>query len=241
VADADTAAGAAELISELNSLGDPERARNLGRFFKTGPGEDGEGDVFAGVTVPQVRAAVRAFRGLPLGEIDKLLQSPVHEHRSAAVIILTEQARRADAPTRKRLYDFYLAHTSRINNWDLVDISCREVVGEQLRAAGDIDPLRRLAKSDLLWDRRIAMISTAAFIRTGELAPTFELASALLNDEHDLIHKAVGWMLREAGKRDEAALERFLGANAAQMPRTALRYAIERMTPERRAYWRARN
>jgi 3-methyladenine DNA glycosylase AlkD len=231
---------AAQLKQQIDALGDPDDARELQRFFKTGPGEYGEGDVFVGVKVPPLRALAKQHRDLSLEGIDSLLASPVHEHRSFALIVLTEQAKRADRATGKRLYDFYLARTERINNWDLVDISCRDVVGGYLLAAGKTAPLRRLARSKLIWDRRIAMVSTWQFIRAGELEPTFEIATMLLDDDEDLMHKAVGWMLREAGKRDEAALEAYLAEYAPSMPRTALRYSIERMTPERREYWRAR-
>ncbi len=230
---------AAAVKREIDALADPAQAAGLQRFFKTGPGEYGEGDIFVGVKVPPLRKIARERRELPLDQIDELLQSEVHEHRSTALIILTEQAARADIGTRRRIYDFYLARTDRINNWDLVDISCREVVGGYLLANGSWTPLVELAESPLLWERRIAIVSTWTFIREGDLTPTLTIAEMLLGDTHDLMHKAVGWMLREAGKKDEAALEEFLTAHAREMPRTALRYSIERMTPERRAYWRA--
>jgi 3-methyladenine DNA glycosylase AlkD len=159
----------------------------------------------------------------------------------AALVICVEQAKTAkkhgDLAEQKRLCDFYLSHTARINNWDLVDVTCRDVVGEYLLATANTKPLKRLAKSKVMWERRIGIVSTAAFIRAGELGPTFEIAQILLNDEHDLMHKATGWMLREAGKRDQAALEDFLRRNAQRMPRTALRYSIERMPPEQRRWW----
>jgi len=232
-------ATAAEIEREIDALADPERAAGMQRFFKTGPGEYGEGDVFIGIPVPPLRAIARGHRDLPLPQIEKLLASKVHEHRTVALVILTEQAARADRAGRRQLYEFYLAHTASIDNWDLVDISCREVIGGYLLAKGDWAPLKKLARSDSLWERRIAMVSTWTFIRDGQLEPTFELATMLLGDDHDLMHKAVGWMLREAGKQDESALEAYLAEHAAQLPRTALRYSIERMSPERRAYWRA--
>lgn len=230
--------GASAVMQQIDSLGNPEDAKILQRFFKTGPGEYGEGDVFVGVKVPPQREVAREHQDLPLEELDELLASEVHEHRSVALIILASRARRATLEEGKRLYDFYLARTDRINNWDLVDVSCRDVVGGYLHAIHDPEPLGRLADSQLIWDRRIAMVSTWTFIRAGNLAPTFAIAEQLLGDAEDLMHKAVGWMLREAGKKDEAALEAFLAENAPRMPRTALRYSIERMTPERRAYWR---
>lgn len=226
--------------AEIDAQADPEQARQLQRFFKTGPGDYGEGDVFAGVKVPPLRKIAKAHLGEPLGEIEQLLASEIHEHRTVALVILTEQAMRADPAQRERLYDFYLKHTDRINNWDLVDISCRDVVGGYLLERGDWAPLGELARSEDLWERRIAMVSTWQFIRAGELEPTFALAEILKDDDHDLMHKAVGWMLREAGKRDEPALEAYLAQHAADMPRSTLRYSIERMTPERRAYWRSK-
>lgn len=231
---------AAQVRREIDALGDPGQAAVLQKFFKTGPGEYGEGDVFAGVKVPPLRAVAKRHRDLSLPEIDKLLASKIHEHRSVALMILTMQCERAETAARRERFDFYLARTDRVNNWDLVDLSCREVVGGYLLATGEWSPLTRLAESTLLWDRRIAMVSTWAFIREGDLTPTFTIAELLLADDQDLMHKAVGWMLREAGKKDQAALERFLAAHAPEMPRTALRYSIERMTPERRAYWRSR-
>lgn len=231
---------AAAVKREIDALGNSEDAAILERFFKTGPGEYGEGDIFVGVKVPPLRVVARAHRDLPLAEIDKLLRSKIHEHRSAGLMILTHQAAKADPTGRKQRYEFYLARTDRVNNWDLVDLSCREVVGGYLLEKGDWSPLKKLARAELLWDRRIAMVSTWQFIREEELDATFAVATMLLGDKHDLMHKAVGWMLREAGKQSEIALEAYLDEHASQMPRTALRYSIERMTPERRAYWRAR-
>lgn len=235
---------AAELQRRLNALGDPKYAANLSWFFKTGPGEYGEGDVFIGIRMPTLRKLCREFREMPLDEVDRALASPVHEHRMAALVVITERAkrhaRRGETAARRELFEFYLAHTDTINNWDLVDVSCRDIVGEYLLSAGDIRPLRKLARSKSLWERRVAIISTAAFIRAGDNAPTFEIATLLLADGHDLIHKAVGWMLREAGKRDAAGLDDFLTRHAATMPRTALRYAIEKLPEARRKEWLGR-
>lgn len=225
---------------QIDALGNADDAKVLQRFFKTGPGEYGEGDVFVGVKVPPLRAVAKEHAHLSLGDLDDLLASPVHEHRTVALIILTNRAKRSGIDEGEELYDFYLARTDRINNWDLVDLSCRDVVGGHLLAIGDCEPLGKLARSEWLWDRRIAIVSTWAFTRVGSLAPCFGISEQLLDDPEDLMHKAVGWMLREAGKKDEAALEAFLAENAPRMPRTALRYSIERMTPERRAYWRSR-
>ena len=224
---------------QVDALGNADDAKILQRFFKTGPGEYGEGDVFVGVKVPPLRALAKQHADLGLVELDELLASPVHEHRSLALIILANRAKRSGLEEGKELYDFYLARTDRINNWDLVDVSCRDVVGGHLLAIRDCEPLGALARSELIWDRRIAIVSTWTFTRAGNLAPCFAISEQLLGDKEDLMHKAVGWMLREAGKKDEAALEAFLRENAPRMPRTALRYSIERMTPERRAYWRS--
>ncbi|MBI5311510.1 MAG: DNA alkylation repair protein [Actinobacteria bacterium] len=235
---------AAALTARLDALADPGHAEQLQRFFKTGPGEYGEGDVFIGLRMPQIRAVVRDFRELAPGEVESVLASEVHEHRMAALLVLVEQSKRSlkrgDLAAARELSDFYLAHTDRVNNWDLVDVTCRDVVGEYLVASGDVEPLKRLARSDSLWERRIAMIGTAAFIRAGRPEVAFELADLLVDDGHDLMHKAVGWMLREAGKKDPTGLDDFLERQAATMPRTALRYAIERMPAERRADWMAR-
>lgn len=228
------------LQAELDRLGDPTDAQFLQGFFKTGAGQYGEGDIFLGVRVPVTRKLAAKYRDMPLTEVEKLLESPIHEHRLAAVIIMTEQAIRArkqkDEATRQALYDLYLKRTDRINNWDIVDLSCRDVVGGYL-----IDksrkPLYKLAKSKDVWERRIAMISTWQFIRNYDLDDTFKIATILLGDTHDLIHKAVGWMLREAGKRDPDALMKFLDQYATQMPRTALRYSLERLDPEHKRYY----
>lgn len=231
------------LMDELSSLANAEYAATMQWFFKTGPGGYGEGDVFIGVKMPPIRAAAKPYRELPFDQLEVLLASEIHEHRMAACVILSERAKRhakrQETSEAKAIYDFYLGHVDRINNWDLVDVSCRDTVGLYLLAADDVKPLRKLARSQNMWERRIAIVSTWSFIREGKLDITFELSELLLDDEHDLMHKATGWMLREAGKKDEAALERFLTAQAPAMPRTALRYSIERMTPERRAYWLA--
>lgn len=231
---------AAQVKREIDALADPAQAEILQCFFKTGPGEYGEGDLFVGVKVPPLRQIAKRHKELSLDELDTLLASRIHEHRSTGLIILTNQAIRAELDRRRELAEFYLAHTDRINNWDLVDLSCRDVIGGYLIKLGDWSLLLELAESGDLWERRIAIVSTWAMIREGDLEPTFVVAQRLLGDDEDLIHKAVGWMLREAGKRDERALEQFLDQHLDQLPRTALRYSIERMTPERRKYWLGR-
>lgn len=227
---------AQEVENALNAHENPGDAAFLQRFFKTGKGQYGEGDIFIGLRVPLVRKIATQFRDLPLTEIERLLESPIHEHRLCAVIIMTEQAKRADQGQRKALYDLYMRRTDRLNNWDIIDVSCREVAGGYLLDKSR-QPLYRLARSHDMWERRIAIVSTWQFIREGDLADTFAIAELLLNDTHDLIHKAVGWMLREAGKRDEDQLKAFLNEHAAHMPRTMLRYSLERLHPEERQYY----
>ncbi len=221
-------------------MGDPADARALARFFKTGPGDYGAGDRFLGIRVPALRALVRELGpAIPLPTLRMLLASPWHEARMLGLLLMVARFRRADDAEQRRLYDFYLSCTNRINNWDLVDASAPNIVGAWL-AVRDRAPLDRLARSPVLWERRIAMVSTLALIRRGDLSATFRLAVRLMGDPHDLIHKATGWMLREAGKRDLAALRDFLDRHEASLPRTALRYAIERLPEaERRRRLRA--
>jgi 3-methyladenine DNA glycosylase AlkD len=225
------------LQSELKKLADPVRAKNLARFFKTGPGEYGEHDRFYGITVPEIRNATVQFRHLLLVDIKQLLQSPVHEVRFAALVILVWQFEHGDEVVRQSIYDFYLAHTDRINNWDLVDTSTPKIVGAYLFHSQDRRVLYRLVKSNSIWERRIAVLATFYFIDQGQFDDSLKLAELLLNDKHDLIHKAVGWMLREIGKRSESTLKEFLDKHATQMPRTMLRYAIEKFpATERQRY-----
>lgn len=225
-----------DLQTRLHSLGSPADAAFLRRFFKTGPGQYGEGDVLIGVRVPAVRKVAGEFRDLPLGEVEQLLRSAIHEERLAALVILTLQAAKADASGRKAIYDLYLANTRHVNNWDLVDVSAPQLVGAYL-ADKDRRPLNRLARSSWLWDRRISILATLHFIRLGEFTDTLRIAEMLLGDRQDLMHKAVGWMLREVGKRDAAALEGFLDRHCLDMPRTMLRYAIEKFPePKRRRF-----
>jgi 3-methyladenine DNA glycosylase AlkD len=214
----------------------PGNVAILQRFFKTGPGEYGEGDRFIGVKVPGLRAVCRDCRGVSLDVARELLQSGIHEERALAVLILVEMFQRGDEAVEKRVYDAYLAGTASINNWDLVDASAAQIVGGWLHSRSRA-PLVRLARSRSLWERRIAIVATFHYIKRGELDETFRIADLLLKDEHDLIHKAVGWMLREAGKRDGAAERRFLASRYKTMPRTMLRYAIERFPEaERKRY-----
>jgi len=213
-----------DLKKELRASADPERARNLAWFFKTGKGQYGYGDRFIGLTVPTVRRIAHRYVHLPLTDVATLLASPIHEHRFAALEILVAQYEREKS---KAIFDFYLKHTKFVNNWDLVDTSAPYIVGEHLLKRPR-KVLYRLAKSKNLWERRIAIVSTFSFIKAGEIDDTFAIAKLLLDDDHDLIHKAVGWALREAGKQSKPELLRFLKANYAKLPRTTLRYAIER-------------
>lgn len=223
-----------DLREEIKNAGDPERAKASAWFFKTGKGEYGEGDVFYGITVPEQRKIAKKYKQLPLNDIETLLKSKVHEERLIALIILVLQFAKGDENKQKRIYDFYLSHTSCINNWDLVDTSAHKIVGAYLLDR-DRKVVLQLAKSQLLWEKRIAMIATAAFIGNGESAWTLKIAEILLHDKHDLIQKAVGWMLREMGKRvSEKTLEDFLQTRYKTMPRTTLRYAIERLPEKKR-------
>jgi 3-methyladenine DNA glycosylase AlkD len=223
------------VLEELHSVADPGKAAFLQRFFKTGKGEYAENDVFLGIVVPVVRNIVKANRGIPLPEIQTLLYSEYHEARLAALLFLVQRFKKAGEEERKTVFDFYLAHARQANNWDLVDVTCRDVIGLYLLDREDRSVLYRLAESENLWEQRIAIVSTWTFIKYGDFADTLELARRLLNHRHDLIHKAVGWMLRETGKKDREVLIDFLETCHRQMPRTALRYAIEHLSPEEKA------
>lgn len=224
-----------QVKGDLEALADPRRAANLAWFFKTGKGEYGEGDRFLGVTVPVQRQVAARHKTLPLAGIAKLLQSRFHEHRLVALIILVKRFQAAASSEQDALVDFYLAHTKEINNWDLVDASAPYVLGEYLKSRrSNRHILDKLAHSADLWERRIAIISTLALIKSGELADTFRIAELLLSDKHDLIHKAVGWALRESGVVSRSALLQFLKQHYNQIPRTTLRYAIEHLPADAR-------
>ncbi len=232
-------AAAREVADELAALADPVRAGNAARYFKTGPGEYGEGDRFLGVAVPQTRAVCRRHRGLPLEGLASLLDSEWHEHRLAALILMGEQYERGDAAARAAIYDLYLRSTDRVNNWDLVDTSAGRIVGPHLDVVGTAI-LDEFAGSSLLWERRIAIIAPLFRIARGEADTTLHVAELLLHDPEPLIHKAVGWMLREVGKRvDVLLLHEFLDEHAPGMPAVMLSYATEHLTPEQRAAYRA--
>jgi 3-methyladenine DNA glycosylase AlkD len=221
---------------KLRAHANPASVAILQSFFKTGPGQYGEGDQFIGVKVPGLRAVCGECRGAPLAEVLKLLRSRIHEERALALLMLVDAFDAGDDRVRRQIYDLYLANTAFINNWDLVDCSAAQIVGGWLRGRSTA-PLTGLARSQSLWERRIAMIATFDGIRRGEFRDTFRIAEILLHDEHDLIHKAVGWLLREVGKRDGAAERAFLASRYKAMPRTILRYAIEKFPEaERRRY-----
>lgn len=232
-----------ELVQAITDAADPADARTLARYFQVRPGGYGEGDVFVGVKLsalrglaaPYLREAFIPDRWL------RLLRSPVHEHRLIALVVMNERARRNAGPRGSAdelelVYRCYRQNTAYVNNWDLVDVSCRAIVGGYLQER-DRAPLYALARSSSIWERRIAMVGAQHFLKSGDTADVFALAEVLLADQHELVHKAVGWSLREAGRRDRPALRRFLDQHAAEMPRTALRYAIEHFDPdERRDY-----
>jgi 3-methyladenine DNA glycosylase AlkD len=221
---------------QLRALASPEVARIQQGFFKTGPGQYGEGDVFLGIKVPVLRTLAKQQRDASLTTMQTLLDSKYHEERVFALLLLMQFYQRADEIGRQAAFDLYLGNTHRINNWDLVDISAPHIVGRHLQDRPR-KLLHRMAKSASLWERRIAIIATFHFIRLDDFADTLQIAQTLLHDEHDLMHKAVGWMLREVGKRDLASEEVFLKQHHRNMPRTMLRYAIERFPePKRKNY-----
>jgi 3-methyladenine DNA glycosylase AlkD len=227
-------------LSELKAFGKKSRVSDLARFYKTGPGEYAEGDLFLGGTVPQTRSVANSYKNLEFAEVQKLFNSPFHEARLCAAIILNLKFKAArSSQERKRIFDFYLkqVRAERINNWDIVDVSA-PWMGVYLTEVEDPMPLLiKFSKSKSLWKRRVSIILTFALIRAGDLEPTIIISEALLKDKEDLIHKAVGWMLRELGKKDVMLLRGFLKQHSHEMPRTMLRYAIERLTEPERKRW----
>jgi len=224
---------AREIEKTLRSRANPEKAALLQRFFKTGPGQYGEGDVFLGVMVPNIRRIAKRCQTAPIPEIVKLLHTPFHEQRLLALLILVLKFSKGDDALRKRIFSLYLKSTRYINNWDLVDLTAPHIVGVYLLEESR-KQLYIFSRSRDLWKRRIAILSTFAFIRKNEFKDSLAIANVLLDDKHDLIHKAVGWMLREVGKRDVRVLEDFLKKRYHRMPRTMLRYAIERFPEQKR-------
>jgi 3-methyladenine DNA glycosylase AlkD len=229
-----------ELEKVLNEEANSEKAKILQGFFKTGRGQYGERDIFLGISVPKQRVIAKQFGNLDFEEIQKLLNSKIHERRLIALLILVERFSRGDENLRKKVFDFYLNNTKNINNWDLVDLSAYQIVGNYL-----LDKPRNvlidLANSKELWEKRISIVSCFAFIRKNEFEDCLRISEILLGDEHDLIHKAVGWMLREVGKRDVETLRKFLRKNYSFLSRTTLRYSIEKFSEEERKKWLAGN
>ena len=222
------------ITNKLQALSDAEKREIFPKFFKAGKGEYGEGDRFLGVTVPNIRAIAKLHKDISIEEIRELIQSEWHEVRLCALIIMVEKSKKKDEALRQQLFELYLSQTDRINNWDLVDLSCRFIIGEYLLDKSR-DILYQLAQSPLLWDNRIAIVSTYAFIRKGQLEDTYALSDLMMHHPHDLMHKAIGWMLREAGKRDSERLYDYVMSHRADMPRTMLRYAIEKFSPTERS------
>lgn len=227
---------AKEIQQELEMYIDPVKKEYLPKFFKTGKGQYGEGDKFLGIVVPNVRLVAKKHREESLETVKELMRSEFHECRLCGLLILVERFKKSDEKDRKGIYEFYLSQTERINNWDLVDLSASYIVGEYLKDKSR-EPLYRLAESELLWEQRIAVVSTYAFIKNSDFTDIYALAEKLLTHEHDLMRKAIGWMLREAGKRNKDLLVTFLEKYCLVMPRTMLRYAIEKFPEEERKYY----
>jgi len=227
------------LKKDLQKIADKDKAKLLQRFFKTGKGQYGEGDIFIGGKVPEQRKVAKKYPDLSLEEIQKLLSSKIHEYRLTSLFILIGKYKKSDELGKRKIFNFYLKNTKNINNWDLVDLSAPNIVGDYL-----LDKKRnllyKLAKSKDLWEKRIAILATATFIRNNEYKDTLKISEMLLNDKHDLIHKGVGWMLREVGKRNQKSEEDFLKKHYKTMPRTMLRYSIERFSESKRKFYMKR-
>jgi 3-methyladenine DNA glycosylase AlkD len=227
---------AEEIRKQLRKLSNKEKAKDLQRFFKTGPGEYGEGDVFLGIRVPELRKVAKEYQAVTIREVKKLLKSSIHEERLLALLILVRMVSKGNETERKKIYELYLKNTRFVNNWDLVDGSAEHIVGAFLMNKSKA-PLYHLAESENLWERRISIMSTFHFIKHNQFSETLKISKTLLSDKEDLIHKAVGWMLREIGKRDLLTEENFLEQHYMAMPRTMLRYAIERFSESKRKWY----
>ena len=227
-----------EIWKQVRSMKNPERAETSAWFFKTGKGQYGEGDYFLGLTVPQIRQLARQYKATPLAEVTRVLNSKFHEERLLALLMMVALFNKGTENDRKNVYREYFANLAMVNNWDLVDTSAPHIVGGYLYERSR-ERLYELAGSSDLWERRISIVSTQYFIRKGDLDDTFAISELLLSDGQDLIHKASGWMLREAGIKDIDRLRIFLARHSAVMPRTMLRYSLEKFEPEERAYWMA--
>ena len=229
-----------QIKRDLAQLKDPNRAKNLSWFFKTGKGQYGEGDVFLGIPVPEQRKVAKKYIHLSLDDLQELLTSKMHEHRFTALVILISKYYKVEESGKKEIFDFYLKNTENVNNWDLVDLSAPRIVGDYLLNR-ERSFLYKLAKSNSLWERRISILSTFTFIYNNDFEDALNISELLLDDEHDLIHKAVGWALREIGKRDQQVEERFLTEHYFHMPRTMLRYAIEKFNEKKRKKYLTKN
>lgn len=225
-----------QIKEDLVNLKDPEKANILSKFFKTGKGQYGEGDSFLGITVPEQRKIAKKYPKLTLKELEELINSELHEYRLTSLLILVEKYKESDEKTRKEIVDFYLNNTKKINNWDLVDLSAPNILGKHLLER-EKTMLYQLAKSDNLWEKRIAIIATLELIRNNKFEDALNISEILLKDSHDLIQKAVGWMLREIGKKDQETEEKFLKKHHKEMPRTMLRYAIEKFDEDKRSFY----
>jgi 3-methyladenine DNA glycosylase AlkD len=229
---------AKDVIKDLSFYADKEKVKLLQRFFKTGKGEYGEGDIFIGIVVPNQRTVAKKYKDLTFPEIQKLLNSKIHECRLTALLILTYKFPKADEKLKREIVEFYLKNTKQINNWDLIDLSSVEILGEYfLEHNAYKRVLLKFSKSKNLWERRISIIATFTFIKNHQFTDSLKIAETLLNDKEDLIHKAVGWMLREIGKRDLKTEEEFLKKHYQKMPRTMLRYSIEKFPEEKRQFY----
>ncbi len=224
------------LKANLKNLADRKRAKVSAWFFKTGKGQYGEGDIFLGITVPKMRETAKKYLDLSLRDIEKLLLSKIHEYRFVALVILVSKFDKSDEAGKRKIFEFYVKNAKNVNNWDLVDCSAPYIVGEYLQEKQK-DILYTFAQSKNLWERRIAIVSTQAFIRKNKFGDTLAISEILLGDSHDLIHKAAGWMLREVGKKNQATLEGFLKKHYQKMPRTMLRYAIERLDAKKKQFY----
>jgi len=225
-----------DLVKELQNLKDPRRAEVSAWFFKTGPGQYGEGDVFLGITVPDQRKVAKKYLNLSFADIKKLLVNKIHEYRLVGLLILVENYKKTDEVVKKKIYDFYVLNLKYVNNWDLVDLSADYILGDYL-LNHQRSLLYKLSRSVNLWERRVAIVATYRFIKNNRFSDTLKIAALLIDDDHDLIHKAVGWMLREVGKRDQMLEEKFLQKYYKIMPRTMLRYAIERFDEAKRKHY----
>jgi len=224
------------LKKDMLKLANPKQAALLQGFFKTGPGQYGEGDIFLGIKVPEQRKVAKKYKDLSLNELQELLKSKIHEHRLTSLIILVDRYKKAKEQEKKNIFDFYMKNTENINNWDLVDISAPNIVGGYLNDK-EKSILYQLAVSKNIWEKRISILATSFFIKNSKFDDTLKISELLIKDEHDLIHKAVGWMLREVGKKSQKAEENFLKRYYKTMPRTMLRYSIEKFDEKKRKFY----